>query len=300
MSAPVRDVARHDLVADELLELGDGNLERRVDLVGRLVLRRAVGVARAADVVHEPREPGVLDRHERHVGARDLAQVLGQVRRQVLRRARVEPRDERVGEGRDRFRRHHPLLPPGVDGREQLVARLRRMARPREQLGQPPALLLRAGRLGRPARRGHHAALVRHRLAAAEDLHREVPHRREAEAEPVEVGAAQAAERAAFRGQTVDRALHVDRRQERVDRRAVGLLRRHSTALAQLLRRRVRVRLGHRLVREPRVDDRPARAGGVHHVAAPERVDAEQGLGGQAPEAVHQAGFSFFMAPNQR
>jgi hypothetical protein len=114
-----RGVAGDHLVRDEVHELGDGDLERGVELVGRLVARRAVRVPGAAEVVHRARERRVLDGQELDVRPRDGVERGGEVRHHVAAGALLEPGDERLGEELQRPARHEPLAPPRVDGREE-------------------------------------------------------------------------------------------------------------------------------------------------------------------------------------
>ena len=114
-----RHVAGHHFVAHQLLELGYGNLERGVQLVGRLVLRRAVGPPRVTEVIHRAREPRVLDGEEAHVCARHAGHLRRQVRHQVQRRQRVVVRDEGIADRGDGLRRHPPGRAPRVDRAEQ-------------------------------------------------------------------------------------------------------------------------------------------------------------------------------------
>ena len=154
-----RHVAGHHLVADELLELRHRDLERGVELVGRLVLGRAVGLARVAEVVHRAREPRVLDRQEarRWRAARGRAPQAGtapgasrKARRSARRTRRRAPQSTSARGAR----------PPGVHGREQRVRARRWMPGGGKQLRHSCPLLFRAGRFGRSARDRPHAALV--------------------------------------------------------------------------------------------------------------------------------------------
>jgi len=76
-------VARHDFVAYELLELRHGDLQTGVDFVGGFVLRTAVRVAGATQVVHRTENQASLMGREFNVGPRYGRELLGQIRQQV-------------------------------------------------------------------------------------------------------------------------------------------------------------------------------------------------------------------------
>ncbi|MCZ7650624.1 MAG: hypothetical protein M5U13_05450 [Thermoanaerobaculia bacterium] len=275
------DVARDHLVAHQLRELGHRDLERGVDLVGRLVARAAGGVAGAAEVVHRAGEPGVLDRQELDVGARHLVQPGRQVRQQVLLAEGVELGDERPGERADRAAGDEAVAAPGV-------RRLGQVARPGGEQRREP-LPLRPGRRRRRglATGGEDGAREGDGLAAAQPLERQLPHQAAGVGEVQEVGGAQRRQGDRVLADLREGARQVDRGEEGVDRLAVGLGRREAALRAHRGGGRVGVRLRQRLVREPGVGDEAARPRGVHHVAAPEGVEAEDGGGDGGVEAVH-------------
>ena len=70
-----------------------------------------------------------------------------------------------------------------------------------------------------------------------------------------------------------------------------------AARLAQERGGRVRVSGGQRLIGEPRVGDKAARARRAHDVAAPEGVDAENGVGDEEIELIHDVFFSVLMLP---
>ena len=157
------------------------------------------------------------------------------------------------------------------------------------------------GRRGR-ARRGQHAALVGNRFPFPEDLHHQVPHDLEAQREVGDVRAAQTAHAAPCRGQAADGASDVHRRPVGLDRLAVRRLRPHAARLAHV-GRRVGVGRRQRLVGEPRIRDEAAGARGAHHVAAPQRVDAQDGVARQFFESLAHcfaASLPFLTEPNHR
>ena len=123
-----------------------------VQLVRRLVLGRAVRLARVAEVVHRAGEPRVLDREELDVRPRDASELLRQVRKEVPRRERVVVRDEGVAERRDRLARDETLLPPARRPRARSESPpFDGCPAGLQELGDAPALLLRVRGLGRRA-----------------------------------------------------------------------------------------------------------------------------------------------------
>ena len=187
--------------------------------------------------------------------------------------------DDVLREDRDGPPVDDPPASPRVDRGEKAGAVFRGVPRGGEKVRQEPALLFGARRLGRAVRHGVDAPVVRDRRPAPEQLHRQVPHHVEAEGEAGEIRAAEASDPLSLGRDGVDRALHVHLGEVGVDGGRVRLLRRHAAALAKARRRRVRVGERELLVGEPAVGDEPAGSGGVQDVAAPERVDAEDGLG---------------------
>ncbi len=193
--------------------------------------------------------------------------------------ARVEAGDEGVGERRDRFRGHHALAPPRVDRREQLVVRLRRVPGAGEQLREPPALLGGPRRLRAAARsrRGRSARTARRARG------RGSPSRGPTSRTGTRTGPSKNAPRSPGSVRPSARRSSIAPRTSTAARYASTAARSGSFAAtppvcAQRRRRRMRVRLGHRLVGEPGVHDRAARPRRVHHVAAPEGVDPERAV----------------------
>ena len=166
-----------------------------------------------------------------------------------------------------------PAVAGGVEQRRHLLAlRLRLRGRRRRA----------ARRLDGPG--------IGHRLAAPEELLREIPHHTARNGEPREISAAQAADLAGALGDAGDRGGDVDRRQIGVDRRPVGRTPRHSPTGAHRAGGGMGVGRRQRLVGEPGVGDEAAGAGGVRHVAAEQRVDAEDRLGDRPVEALVRSG----------
>ena len=135
-----RYVARHNLVADELLELGIRNLERGVDLVAGLILRGTRSGAGAADVVHGARKPGVLDGHEIDVGAGDGGEFGRQMRNEVFDGERIEVGDDSLAQSLDRGHGRDALEAPGVDGFKDSAGLRCGVSGAAEQLGDALAL----------------------------------------------------------------------------------------------------------------------------------------------------------------
>ena len=170
---------------------------------------------------------------------------------------------------------------PGVHRRRQFGAGGGGEAGAAEQFGDALALGFGMGWLGRPAGGGQYAALVGDGGAAAQQLHGEVPHGFEAQREAGEVLAAEAA---GFGLQALDGAGDIDGGQVVVQGGAVRRGRRNAAALAHARGGGVGVGEGQGLIGEPGIRNETTRAGGAHHVAAPERIHAQNGVAGQLVE----------------
>ena len=215
----------------------------------------------------------------------------------------VEPRDEGVGERRDRLRGHHALPPPGVHGGEQLGAgsstgSRRAREAPRAGAASPPG---RDGSGGRPVdartQRSYGTAGPRPRISI-ERSHMADRHC----AETVEEGGAQTPEASAL-GREARRS-RPSRPRPRGTRRSpprpAPSPRRRRLARS-LPRRRMRVR-GAASAR-PRTRSRrrrgPCRTGSSRRRPRACRCRAGRRRSARS-EPVRQAGFSFFMAPRHR
>ena len=172
---------------------GKLNLQRGVDLVGSLVLRAAIRVARAAQIIHRAGEPRVLDGHEIDVGARHTGKFLRQHGQQVRRTQVVEVGDDGGTQRLDHCHRHDAVTTPGVHGVQQVAVR-GGVPGTAQQLGNSLPLGFGLRRLRRLAGRSQHGAFVRNRLALAENFHRQFPHGEEAKPEPGAVLSAQSAD----------------------------------------------------------------------------------------------------------
>ena len=179
----------------------------------------------------------------------------------------------------DRFLRHAALETPGVHRLEQRLRARRWIPGSRKQLRDSTPLRFRTGRLRRRACDRPHTALVRYRRTLAHDFHGQGQHHFAAEAEPLQVCTAETANLLRAGEKELYRALDVDHGQVRREGRRIRLLRPNAAIGTQRRGRRMRVRARQRFVGEPAVGDEPARAGRVHDVAAPNRVDADQCVG---------------------
>ena len=167
-----------------------------------------------------------------------------------------------------------------------------------EQFGETVAVGGGIGRFGRAAGRGLDAAQVGDRRALAKDLHGEVPHRLEAERQAGEILGAQAAQPGCRALDFGDRVRDIDPFQVLLDGGRVGLPAARAPGLPDT--RGGRVAIGGRQwrVAEPGVGDKAAGAGGGHHVAAPQGVDADYGVAKRFFKG-HAGVFPFLMEPNQ-
>ncbi len=284
------------LVAHQLLELGNRDFERGVDLVGGLIAGPALGVAGPPEVVHGAREPRVGDGQEPDVGPGHRMQRGGEEGDEMSCGERVQLGDEGGGQGRDGLPGNPPLPAPGVHRGEQRLLLVRGMAGSREQLRHPAASGRGVRGLGRSAGGTDHASLVRHRIALAQRLHRQVPHDLERSGQAGQVGPAQARDPPRLLGHAVDRPAHVHGRQVGTDGFPVRRLRPHPARLAHPRRSGMGVSGGKRLVREPRVGDEAPGSGGVHHVATPEGVDTQDGVRHEPVEgAIHSSTPTLFL-----
>ena len=269
-------VAGDHFVAHQLQELRDGDLQRGVDLIGGLVLRRAIGLPRSPQVVHGPGEPGIFDRKEPDIGARNRLQRRRQVGHHVAGGQLVEPGDDRGAQWLDGGHGDRVRSSPRIHGRQQRIAVMRRVPGPGQQLGYAFPFGARIGRFRRLAGGGPYAAVVRDRLAHIQDLHGEFPHGFEAQGQAGEVVGARR-----FGFQSADGAEDVYPFQIGLDRLPVGRLGRDTARCANPCRGWVGVRRRKRLVGEPRIGDETAHPRGAHHVASPQRIDSQNGVAHQ-------------------
>ncbi len=275
-------MARHHFVAHQLFELGNRDLERGVDLVGRLVERPPRLIAGAADVVHGTGEPGVLDRQELDVGPRDPVEFFRQIGHDVGGRAGLELGDKGSRERRDRRRRHHAIGAPGIHRLENPLLVVGRVACAGQEFGQQGALGPWIGWRRRHRGRRLHRPRVGYGFAAAEGLHREIPHHLHAQAEPGEKVTANARFRGAHLGHARNGGWKIDLLQISVDRLEVGCVGRDPSRAADGGRGGVGVGLWKFLIGKPGIGDKAPRSGRVHHITTPQGVDAEDGLGDAA------------------
>src|ERR1035437_7644424 len=127
----------------------------------------------------------------------------------------------------------------------------------------------------------HHAAFVRYESAFAEDLHGQVPHGFEAQRQASQVLAAQPAESGRGGFHAGNRAGNIHLRQVGIDRGDVRRFGGDAARVAHQCSFGKGVSARQRLVAEPGIGDEAARPGGAHHVAAPNRVDAQNGVADQ-------------------
>ena len=265
---------RHNLVAYQLFKLRKRNLQRSIDLIGRFVLRSAVCVPCPPDVVHRTGKPRVLDGQEVDVRSRHRRKFLGKVRQQILRAEIVKVRDHGRAQSAHRGHRDHALPAPGIHCLQQPARMGRSVPAAAQQFVNTISLCFRFGGFRRLRCRRLDAAGVRHRIALAQDLHGQVPHRFHTISQPGQIGLTQSANLSRLFADSGDSLGKVHLAQVLLHCLPIDAFARHAAGLPQTRRRRMRVGSGQRLIGKPGIGDEAPRARGTHHVTAPERVDA--------------------------
>lgn len=275
-----RHVPGDDFVRYEVFELRSGDLEACVDLVGGLVLGRTVGQALAAEVVHRATEPGVFDGQELDVGARYILELERQVGHDVAGRQIVEPGDEGGAHVGDVFASDGAGGTPGVDGRVQVTAVPGDgFSHPGEEFDDACPIGFGVDVTWFLATGSHDGTLVGHLGTVTELLECQVEHDLERVGETLEVAATQTAEPLALGGELGDASSDRELRDEATHVVVGYALGTDPTLLAEQDRGRVEVAVGQGLAREVAVGDEAAETTRVVDVAAPQGVNADDGVG---------------------